>query len=259
MLSIRNSLVLLILSGFFFTGCSYNPQSSTMYQVSTINALLSGVYDATYTVKDLKEHGDFGLGTFNGINGEMVMLDGNVYQVESDGSVSLKSNEIGVPFATVHFFNSQNSKQLEMIDDYEVLKEKLDKFTECKNYPCAFKITGIFKHIKTRAAPKATKPYQRLAKYITATQNFFTKESVSGTLIGYKLPKYFANFNVPGYHFHFLSDDKTFGGHVLNVSIDEATAIVEVLYDFKVSLLRTKEFEESDLKSGADALNKVEK
>ena len=231
---------------------------SPLYQISTIDALLSGLFDGSHTVRDVREHGDFGLGTFDGIDGEMVMLHGEVYQVKSDGSIIVADEQMGVPFASVHFFHSSDSRAVSSLGSYAQLKTALDGYGQCRNYPCAFKLTGRFAYVKTRSAPKATKPYPELAEHISKKQNFFIADDVEGTLIGYKLPDYFEMFNVPGYHFHFLSHDRSFGGHVLEVQIESAVLKVQRLNDIEVSLLRTEAFEKSDLESSDDALDIVE-
>ncbi len=230
-----------------------------LYQVSTIDALLAGYYDGDKTVQDIKSHGDFGLGTFNGIDGEMILYKGIVYQAKSTGEIIKVDNNIGVPFASVNFFDSDYDEKIKDIKSYEELKTFLNQYNICKNYPCAFKIKGEFSYIKTRSAPKASKPYPPLVKHITQTQNIFERNNIKGVLIGYYLPSYFAKFNVPGYHFHFLNEDKNFGGHVLQLAIKDASIFLDRLYDIDLALLQTKEFEKGEIKVGKDDLEKVEK
>lgn len=249
----------LLLLGTLAFAANLNGAGEKLYQVSTIDALLAGHYDGDKKVADIRSNGDFGLGTFNGIDGEMVVHDNVVYQVKSTGKVLKADNDIGVPFASVHFFKSDLSGSLKNIDSYKNLKVLLDDYKECKNYPCGFKIKGTFGYIKTRSAPKASKPYPPLVEHIVKTQNFFEEKNIKGTLIGYRLPKYFAKFNVPGYHFHFLSDDKKFGGHVLELSLQNAQMHLDKLYDLDIALLRMDEFEKGVLKVGNDDLEKVEK
>ncbi len=234
-------------------------KGETVYQVSTIDALLAGYYDGNKTVEDIKENGDFGLGTFNGIDGEMIVLNGSVYQVKSTGKILEAKDNIGVPFATVHFFKSDIDDTLQNITSYKDLQNKLNSYKECKNYPCGFKIEGTFSYIKTRSEPKASKPYLPLAKHIGDNQTFFETNNVQGILIGYYLPKYFAKLNVPGYHFHFLSDDKKFGGHVLSVAVKNTQLYIDKLYNVKLALLKTKEFEKATLQVADGDLEKVEK
>jgi len=230
-----------------------------LYQISTINALLAGIYDGNLQVRDVKKNSDFGLGTFNGINGEMIVHEGIVYQVLSNGLVIEADADTGVPFASAHFFIADLNSTIQDITSYNTLKSKLNLYTECKNYPCAFKIQGTFNSIKVRSEIKASKPYPPLAEYMSKNQKFFSAKNIKGTLIGYALPQYFENINVPGYHFHFLSDDKSFAGHVLELSLKKATLQLDQLFKLNLVLLRNTEFTASDLKTKKDDLDKVEK
>jgi len=234
-------------------------QGVQLYQISTINALLAGLYDGNLHVSDVQKNSDFGLGTFDAINGEMIVHEGIVYQVLADGSVVQAKANTGVPFAAVHFFLSDVDSTLQNLSTYNKLKSELDLFTQCKNYPCAFKIHGTFNSIKVRSEPKASKPYPPLAEHIIKNQTFFNANNIKGTLIGYALPEYFQKINIPGYHFHFISDDKKFGGHVLELSLKNASVQLDQLFDLNLALLRNTNFENNSLKTKAEDLNKVEK
>ena len=59
-----------------------------LFQASTIAALLEGAYDGDLSFAELAEHGDLGLGTLNGLDGEMIALDGRFYRADVDGSVT---------------------------------------------------------------------------------------------------------------------------------------------------------------------------
>jgi len=245
-------------------GCGSSESSAvdregSLYQVSTITALLSGIYDGDVNVGNVAEHGDFGLGTFDGIDGEMVVYDGVVYQVRYDGNVTVAHESTGVPFASVHHFISDRNGSLGAVASYQALEEALNEDTECRNYPCAFRIHGQFKSIKVRSEPKASQPYPPLSAYITENQTFFNAADINGTLIGYRFPEYFSNINVSGYHFHFLSDERTFGGHVLELSLDQALLERDLLPYFELALPRTAAFSESNLSSDEAAVNQVER
>ena len=252
--------VVIVLVSSVFGG--ENPKvvnTDTLYQVSTIDALLSGYYDGDKKVSDLKMHGDFGLGTFNGIDGEMVVEDGIVYQVKGTGKVRVAEDTLGVPFASIHFFKPESERKIHDISSYENLKKALDTESLCQNYPCAFKIDGLFDFVKTRSEPKASKPYPALAQYIREKQNFFEAKHIQGTLIGYYMPTYFSKVNVTGYHFHFISEDKQFGGHVLDLVLKRGTMKLDMLYDVNLALLKTHAFEMGTIKSTKQDLDEVEK
>lgn len=52
-----------------------------------IDTLLCGMYDGSMSVKELKSHGNLGIGTMNHLDGEILMVDHVVYQVKYDGTV----------------------------------------------------------------------------------------------------------------------------------------------------------------------------
>src|SRR6202158_1160555 len=60
-------------------------EDKTIFQTSTVDALMEGASQGDMTMGELKTHGDFGLGTFDGLDGEMIELDGKVFQVRADG------------------------------------------------------------------------------------------------------------------------------------------------------------------------------
>src|SRR5512137_1759949 len=80
-----------------------------LFQVSTIDALLQGVFDGFYSFEDLKTHGDFGIGTFDSLDGEMVALDGNYYQVKADGVAYPVQGNMTTPFSTVTYFQADRT------------------------------------------------------------------------------------------------------------------------------------------------------
>jgi acetolactate decarboxylase len=234
------------------------PKYDTLYHISTIDALLAGEYDGETTIAELSQHGNFGLGTFNGIDGEMIVYEGVVYQVIVTGEVRVASPQTLTPFATVNFFKADAMAPIATTPSYATLKSTLDAYVECRNYPCAFKIKGDFSYVKTRSEPKAEKPYPQLAPYIREHQRTFETTHIKGTLVGYRLPSYLAHTNVPGYHFHFISDDKKFGGHVLEVAIANATMQLDRMHDIEIALLRTDSFADANLSVEEDALHVVE-
>ncbi len=71
--------------------------------------------------------------------------------------------------------------------------------------------------------------------------------AIEGTLVGFWAPAYAQAVNVPGYHFHFLSEDRTFGGHVLDVRATSLVAALHIESDIHLALPRTAEFLDADL------------
>ena len=231
----------------------------TVFQVSTINALLQGVYDGAITCGDLKNQGDFGIGTFEGLDGEMVELDSSIYQIKADGKVYSPGNEVKSPFATVTFFETDSRQPVKDLISINSLQQMLDKMLPNKNIIYAIRLDGVFKYVKTRSVPGQEKPYPSLAE-VTKSQPTFEYENIRGTLVGFWCPQYLQGINVPGYHLHFISEDRKHGGHLLNCRLAEGLLQVDRSEDFHMMLPEGDEFSKAELSSDRGAeLKKVEK
>jgi acetolactate decarboxylase len=245
---IQNKLLLIIPLLVLLSGCCHlapRPDQSTVVQVSTYPALGLGMYDGDLTYAQLKQISDFGIGTFDGMDGEMVALDGTFYQAKVDGSVRPAAPTMECPFATVHFFHGDRQVALSALQTYDQLKARLDSYLPLPNRPYAFKITGTFAYLKLRSIPKQNTPFPPLANVI-AQQTVFEHHNIKGTLVGYWFPEYLADLNVAGYHLHFISEDKQHGGHMLDCSLTEATAEIGDLDSVLLLIPQTETFQKID-------------
>jgi len=241
-------------------GCShFQPNNDVLFQTSTIDALLEGVYDGEVTYKELEQHGDFGIGTFNGLDGEMIGLDGKFYQIKADGVAYPVDSSQKAPFAVVTFFEADKSVVLEQDLNYKQLEQYLDNLLPTKNIFYAIKIDGIFKYIKTRSVPKQNKPYPPLVE-VVKNQPTFEFHNVEGTIAGFWCPVYVEGINVPGYHLHFINEAQKAGGHLLECQIKDVKVEIDYTSEFYMALLESNEFYEVDLAKDKQAeLDKVEK
>lgn len=210
-------------------------QAQGLYQVSTLNALLAGGYDGQFSLEELKRHGDFGIGTFEALDGEMAILDGVVYQVPFNGTARVMPDTARTPFASVVFFRPDNHVALDAIASLGQMEKKLDSTLPSPNLFYALRVDGRFSFVKTRSVPRQVKPYPPLAE-VAKGQAVFEFRDVEGALIGLKCPAYANGLNVPGYHWHFLTADRTAGGHVLDLALDGLTARVQSIREFTLTL-----------------------
>jgi acetolactate decarboxylase len=217
----------------------------TLFQVSTSGALVQGIYERAVSSKVLLDHGDFGLGTFENLDGEMVVLDGAIYQARSDGKILNIVDDVGTPFAVVTQFTADLDRTIESASSFEEITRICDQYRDSENLFYAFRIDGRFAHILTRAM-KATLNGLPLAK-AAAIQPEFEFTDVRGTLVGIWAPQFSSALNIAGYHFHFLSEDRTKGGHLLECSGENLRVRVERLNDFHLSLPESEEFLRADL------------
>lgn len=243
----------------FLNGFALAEGPNELYQVSTINALLQGVYDGEFTIGSLKQHGDFGIGTLNGLDGELVGLDGTYYQIKASGDVIKVASDTKVPFATVLTFKAEQSADVSNLADYGAVERSLGKVINDQNYFYAIRIDGVFSYVKTRAIPAQKRPYKTLAE-ASKEQNIFEANNIKGTIIGFWCPQYVNGVNVPGYHLHFISADRKFGGHVLGLSVQAGKAQIARVMDFRMVLPSAGDFQKAVLgKDLSKELNAVEK
>jgi acetolactate decarboxylase len=218
----------------------------TLFQVSTSGALVAGVYDREVSVKAILEHGDFGLGTFANLDGEMVVLDGRVYQVQGTGHVSEASPDAGAPFAVVTRFSPQTEVDTEAVASFKDLEARCDKYRYLgNNIFYAVRLDGHFTRVRTRAV-KPPHPGAGLVDAAKA-QREFTFTDIDGTLVGLWSPDFSSAFSVSGYHFHFLSKDRQHGGHLLDVEAGPLRLKVEALTDFHLALPESEAFLKANL------------
>jgi len=212
--------VTLGLAALALAGCAGPVDREVLWQTSTISALLEGVYDGEVTVEELVSHGDLGIGTFDALDGEMAVVDGTVYQVDGAGNVHRPPPETKTPFAAVTFFDADRVLTADGAIEFDDLKVLIDRAAPARNVPLAIRITGTFARVKTRSVPKQAKPYPRLVE-VTQNQPTFEFTDARGVMVGFRCPPYVEGINVPGYHLHFLTRDRTGGGHVLELTVEK--------------------------------------
>ena len=249
-----------ILLSVLINGCGRPADRETLTQVGTIDALLSGVYDGEFSLRNLAKRGDFGLGTFNALNGEMIILDGKVCHITSDGKVALADLNDKTPFASVTYFDTDREVAIPAGTNFNSLTKIIDDAIPTENIFYAIKIEGKFSAVRTRSVPAQSRPYKPLVE-IATTQPEFDLEDVQGTIIGFRCPPYVAGVNVPGYHLHFLSADKNAGGHLLAFIIDgDVVAQIDETHSFTMILPHDNDFYKVDLTTNKQAdLEKAEK
>ena len=214
-----------------------NNNDDSMYQVSLLQAFMHGEYDGVVKVGDLKKHGDIGLGTFEGVNGEMIVLDGVVYQAAADGSINVMKDDEKIPFATVTKFDEDGKTDI-TASNFDDLTGQLNKTIEeyGTNNMYVIKIKGDFSNITVRSVEKQEKPYKEFTDVAAVDQKVFNHTDQTGTLVAVYFPEYMNELNMHGWHLHFLSDDKTKGGHVLGFNGLKGSAQIDEIHEFNMIL-----------------------
>ncbi|MEG9438396.1 acetolactate decarboxylase [Edaphobacter sp. HDX4] len=228
-----------------------------LYQVSTSGALVEGVCDGALEVGTLRKYGDLGIGTFEHLDGEMVVVDGRVFQVRSDGSVSEVADDVLTPYATVARFQPDVEVLLKQCPDFARLSEAFDRLRPTENMFFSLRVDGYFDYVRTRALCRM-KPGTRLIDAATV-QPDFEYRNVYGTLVGFWSPQYSKALSIPGYHLHFLSEDCKGGGHLLECRGAELTLRLQRGTQFNLVLPETSSFLVADLtRDPSEDLEKAE-
>jgi acetolactate decarboxylase len=209
-------------------------ESNSVYLCAPVNALVEGIYEEKISFTEVKKYGDFGLGTFDHLDGEMIMLEGQIFQILSDGRVERVSDEALTPFACVTFFQAEKEAVLSGDHDYKDFLSWLKNLLPSPNLFYALRIDGSFSYIKTRSVPKQ-ECYRPLVE-VAAEQPVFEFSEITGTLAGFYTPEFMSTLSVPGMHLHFLSADQQHGGHLLECRPRKAKVGVQLLSKMALGL-----------------------
>lgn len=232
-------------------------ETDGLYQVALLQSLTLGNYDGLVSVGELKEHGDIGIGTFEGVNGEMIVLDGTVYQALYDGSVVEASDEETVPYATVAFMDDDIEADISA-GDLDELKTGLDELVEENgvNQFYFVRINCTCANVYVRSELKQEKPYKTLDEALATDQREFSYDDAEGTIVGLYCPDYMSGLNTAGWHFHFISEDRQTGGHLLSLTDLEGKTQMDLISDFEFCCPNTEEFNEMEL--GQDQSDRIQ-
>ncbi len=229
-LSVLSMFTVIICSAALLCGCATAEPRIT--QVAIIDTLLGGMYDGSATVAQLKAWGDTGIGTMHRLDGEMLVVDGVVYQVKYDGSVNRPADSETIPFATVVNFVPTKRIQLGAIKSFKDFEKQIPQYITNRNVPVAVRFTGTFSFMHTRSVERQNKPYRPLIE-ASKNQAEFKFKNISGNMVGFLFPKYVQGMNVPGWHLHFIDKDRRCGGHILDFSMLNGELEICEVYDFR--------------------------
>lgn len=251
---------------FFIVSCPFftpvagaqNPKD-TLYQVSVIDALLNGLYDGETAMAEVMKQGDLGLGTLHALDGELLILDGTAYQITADGAVHKVGGAQKTPFVQITDFSPDMTVSLDSVGGLKELMDALRKKLPSQNYFYAIHIKGSFQKIKARSVPKQQRPYPPLT-VVAAKQSVFEFEDVEGDIVGFFSPVFVKGMGVPGFHLHFLSQDKTAGGHLLDMKAESLKIALDETRDFTLILPAQQDYQGMDFSTDQEkALKKIER
>jgi len=229
---------------------SNDHRAGELYQVSLMSALIAGIYEGDATYGEIRKHGDFGLGTFNDLDGEMVGFDGTFYQLRSDGSARPVTADQKTPFAVTTFFQPEEELNVLQPTTKSDLLAMIEKVTD-GNLFSAVKVDGTFDEVRTRTVQRQVRPFPPLTEAAKhQKENVFT--NVDGVLAGFRSPVYAQGIGVAGFHLHFLRKDKQAGGHALDYYwLHSGRVQVCTVHDLHVELPTSTEFLKTNFADGA--------
>jgi len=225
-----------------------------MFQVATLQSLALGYTKSVITVEELLRHGDIGLGTFEGVDGEMIVVGGHCYQATANGLVVEAPMEKGVPFCAVSFLKNEAPVEIENIEDIEALKRFLDVLIDERfelNSMHVAKIDGCFSRVMARSETGRLSRHIELKSLLENNQQDFCFENIEGSVVCVYFPDYMDGINAPGWHLHFVSKDRKSGGHVFDVSFEKAKAVINKISSIEIKLPDEPEFDTYALKEAS--------
>lgn len=217
-------------------GLAHDPAAEhVVWQAGTLDALLAGRYGGDVTLGELLAHGDHGIGTIQHLGGELIVLDGESWVVDGDGRVHAVPPETCTPFAVLCRFSPEATTHVREPCALADLDASLDALAPQDEPVIGVRVDGTFADLRLRSVHAQTPPYPPLVE-VTRHQTEWTVPSARGTLVGFRFPDAAAGLDVPGYHLHFLSDDRTHGGHVLAATLLEGDLAVDGADELHVEL-----------------------
>ncbi|MBP3816029.1 MAG: acetolactate decarboxylase [Firmicutes bacterium] len=227
----------------------------TLYQVSTLQALAMGYTRSVIKVKDLLTHGDIGLGTYEDVNGEMILVDGHPYRADENGNIEEVGEETGVPFCAITRFSGNRNFGLEKVQDIDGLKTILNLKIEEDfglNSMHIARIEGTFSKVMARSEAPYRSQHITLKEVLKKTQKDFVFNDIKGTMVCVYFPDYMDGINAPGWHLHFVSEDRSKGGHVFDLSLTEGKAYLDKISRIEIQLPEEAAFDTYSLKEASD-------
>ncbi|MFM1943142.1 MAG: acetolactate decarboxylase [Verrucomicrobiota bacterium] len=216
-------------------------EEDCIFQHSTLGALSLGVYEGDLSFGELFQHGNHGLGTFQGVDGELVITNGKAYRVRVDGQAYEVDAAEQTPFAVITYFETDRTIELTAVSSFADFQQQVDAVLPSMNQLYAIRISGVFSQLTTRSVPLQTQPYPPLAE-VVAGQTEFNFTEITGTMVGFRLPPYLSKLNAAGHHLHFIDSSGTTGGHVLDFAAVDLRVEVDLCTRLTTDIPETELF-----------------
>lgn len=214
-----------------------------IWQILPSMAFKAGLYDGILSIHEARSHGDFGVGQFAALDGELIVADGEFYRARADGSVRLAADTDELCFAQLCFYEPQQKGAIPAGVNEQSFGDFLSQLLPFRNSFCAFRIHATFAHIVPTAPPWLAKPYPRFNE-VGSLRKSFPVANISGSIVGIYSPVFTEDIGIPGYHFHFISDDRRSGGHVTSFNVTSGEVDAARVDRFDLSLPQTNIYQD---------------
>ena len=217
---------------------------STLFLTCPVEALIHGIYKAKTNMSELKQRGSFGIGTFNNLDGEMIVLEGQVYRADANGHVCGVADHEHTPFACVTHFHPDTSELINSSIEQENFWDFLKRLIPSENMAYALLIQGEFDLVHARSVPAQNT--SRPLVEVTRTQPEFKFQNTKGSLVGFYTPTFIKSLVIPGFHLHFIDEKLEIGGHLLNCRVKTMQVQIQHIPELAVGLPMSLDFLTTD-------------
>jgi acetolactate decarboxylase len=226
---------------------SLDRSEAELFVSAPLVAILEGIYKSRITLSELLDHGNCGIGTFDDLDGEMILLDGEFFQIRSDGKAYRPRNDTQTPFACTTFFRGDTTDRETGNYPWEKFEELLHNTIPSDNMIYTLRVDANFERIKVRSVPKqeCPKPLVEVAR----EQPTFEYRDIRGTLIGFYNPSFIVPVNAPGFHLHFIDDQRKVGGHLLSCDVHDPEIRVQHVPSMRLGLPMNIDFLTAELET----------
>ena len=221
---------------------------NTLHQYMVSKAFRSGLYDPLVTIAQLKQCGSFGLGEFEALGGELIAWNGTFYRATADGKLTVAADSERLCVAQVSGFQPSQSLAAPAGLANSTIGGFLRPTLGTDNTFFALGVAGQFDSVQATAFHPQAKPYPTYAQMLRDPPTF-TFHHVAGRLVAYYAPPYVQDVGIPGYHFHFLADDLSGGGHVTSFVLSAGTITFEEFNDLRLTIPEYADFRKANLGS----------
>ncbi|KAE8153350.1 alpha-acetolactate decarboxylase [Aspergillus avenaceus] len=222
------------------------PTPNRLYQYSVVTSLMEGICSQGIGLPDVLSRGDYGIGTVSGLDGEVMIVDGEAYVYCFDGHSRKVSPTDTIPFIQMTQFQPTLIKRLPSLQMGSISDTLSPIIQPKQNCFLSVKVDAVLDHIVFRVVPRQSKPRERLLE-LAKRQQLREFSDIKGTLFGFRSPSFTNGFSVAGFHLHFVSDCRTIGGHVLDFDASQVHLEAAVISEYVVHLPETGEFHEEPI------------